>query len=214
LIVLYLITHRLALPAPHWPAQLELIAQAAQSGISLIQIREKDVSAQMLAEFAQQALAVARPHGARILINDRVDVALAVGADGVHLRVDSLSSATVRQITPPHFLIGASAHSLAEAQLAQAGGANFITCGPVYETLSKREYGAPLGLTAFRAIAEAVALPVYALGGIDETNWLEPLQHGAAGIAAIGLWQTPERIVRMAAELSVRCTSASGGFAL
>ncbi|NOT59632.1 MAG: thiamine phosphate synthase [Acidobacteria bacterium] len=200
--MLYLITHRLALPAPHWPIQLEFIAQAAASGVLLIQIREKDVSAQTLAEFARQAIAVARPHGARILINDRIDVALAVGADGVHLRVDSLPSAVVRRLTSPDFLIGVSTHSLTEAQAAQAGGASFITCGPVYETPSKYEYGAPLGLAAFRAIAETVAIPVYALGGINERNLLEPLQHGAAGIAAISLFQRAERIARAVAVIS------------
>ncbi len=192
--MLYLITDRLALPAPHWPAQLDLIAQAAALGVTLIQIREKDLSARELAEFARAAIAVARPHGTRVIINDRADVALAVGADGVHLRVSSLSVEDVRSIVPPGFLIGVSTHSLAEAQTAQAGGANFITCGPVYETPSKREYGEPLGLTAFRAIAEAVTIPTYALGGINVENFREPLQHGAAGIAAISLFQSAERL--------------------
>ena len=196
--MLYLITDRLALPAPHGPAQLGLIEQAARGGVPLIQIREKDLSARELAEFARVAVAVARPYGARILINDRVDVALATGADGVHLRVNSLAAENVRAIVPSgvpsDFLIGVSTHSLAEAQAAQAGGANFITCGPVYETPSKREYGAPLGLAALRAIAESVSLPTYALGGINAENFLEPLRHGAAGIATISLFQNAERI--------------------
>jgi thiamine-phosphate pyrophosphorylase len=200
--VLYLITDRLALPAPYGTAQLGLIEQAARGGVPLIQIREKDLSARELAEFARAAIAVARPHGARILINDRVDVALATGADGVHLRVNSLSVENVRAIIssgfwPPDFLIGVSTHSLAEAQAAQAGGANFITCGPVFETPSKREYGAPLGLAALRAIAESVALPVYALGGINTQNLLAPLRHGAAGIAAISLFQDAERMAEV-----------------
>ena len=204
--MLYLITDRLALAAPHWPAQLGLIEQAARGGVPLIQIREKDLSARELAEFARAAIAIARPHSARVLINDRVDVALAVGADGVHLRVNSLSAENVRAIVPPdflpNFLIGVSTHSLAEAQAAQAGGANFITCGPVYETPSKREYGEPLGLAAFRAIAEAVALPVYALGGINAENLLEPLQHGAAGIAAISLFQDAQQLPKVIAAFS------------
>lgn len=195
--MLYLITDRLALPAPHVPAQLALIEHAASCGVSLIQIREKDLSVRELADFARAAIAVARPHGARILINDRVDVALAVGADGVHLRVSSLSVESARSIVPPGFLIGVSTHSLAEAQAAQAGGANFITCGPVYDTPSKRAYGAPLGLATFRAIAEAVSLPVYALGGINVENLLEPLRHGASGIAAISLFQDAERLPQL-----------------
>ncbi len=192
--MLYLITDRLALRAPQWAAQLDLIAQAAALGVPLIQIREKDLSARELAELARAAIAVARPHGARILINDRADVALAVGADGVHLRVNSLAAEQVRAIAPSDFLIGVSTHSMAEAQAAQAGGANFITSGPVYETPSKREYGAPLGLAKFREIAASVTLPVYALGGINLENLREPLQHGAAGIAAISLFQNAERV--------------------
>ncbi len=200
--MLYLITDRLTLPAPHRTAQLSLIEQAASRGVPLIQIREKDLSARELAEFARAAIVVARPHGARILINDRVDVALAVGADGVHLRVNSLSVENVRAVVPSDFLIGVSTHSLAEAHVAQAGGANFITCGPVYETPSKREYGVPLGLEKFRAIAEAVALPVYALGGINLANLLEPLRHKAAGIAAISLFQDAQQLPKVIAAVS------------
>ena len=195
--MLYLITDRLSLPSPHDTSQLALIEQAARGGVTLIQIREKDWSARELAEFARAAIAVARPHGARILINDRVDVALATGADGVHLRVNSLAVEQVRAITSPNFLIGVSTHSLAEAQAAQAGGANFITCGPVYETPSKRAYGAPLGLAALREIAEAVSIPTYALGGINTSNLLEPLHHRAAGIAAISLFQNAERMTEV-----------------
>ena len=202
--MIYLITDRLALLEPHWPTQLELIAQAAALGVSLIQIREKDVSARALAEFARAAIAVARPHGARVLVNDRADVALAVGADGVHLRVTSLPPQALRQFAPPDFLIGVSTHSLAEAQAAQDGGATFITCGPVYETASKRASGAPLGLTAFERIARAVTLPVYALGGINADNLLEPFQHGAAGIAAISLWQNAEQMSAMIARVRER----------
>ena len=199
--MIYLITDRRALRDPTWAAQLQLIEYAAALGVRLIQIREKDVSANELAGFARQAIAVARPHGARILINDRVDVALAVNADGVHLRVTSLPIATVRQLVPRDFLIGVSTHSLAEARAAQDGGAHFVTCGPVYETPSKQADGAPLGLAAFRAIAQTLTLPVYALGGINATNFREPLQHGAAGIAAIRLWQNTECLAALVTAL-------------
>jgi thiamine-phosphate pyrophosphorylase len=192
--VIYVITDRRALPEASWPSQLELLAAAARLGATHIQIREKDLSAQQLAEYTRQAIAVARPHGTRILVNDRADVALAVGADGVHLRVTSLSAGEVRAFAPPDFLIGVSTHSLAEAQAAQNGGANFITCGPVYETPSKREYGAPLGLQTLSAIAQAITLPTYALGGITKANLHEPLQNGAAGIAAISLFQNAEQL--------------------
>lgn len=127
-----------------------------------------------------------------MLVNDRLDVALAVGADGVHLRVLSLPTAEVRAVIRSKrrddFLIGASTHSMAEAEAAAASGADFIVCGPVYETPSKRTYGAPLGLERFTEICHAVQIPMLALGGITATNFHEPLQRGAAGIAAIGLF--------------------------
>lgn len=169
-------------------AQLAAIARAAQAGCPLIQIREKDLSARALCEFTRAAIAQARPHGARVLVNDRLDVALAAGADGVHLRVTSLPAAVVRQTVGRDFLLGVSTHSLTEAQRAEAGGADFIVCGPVYDTPSKRAYGAPLGVERLAEICRAVKLPVFALGGITLDNFREPLQRGAAGIAAITLF--------------------------
>lgn len=173
-------------------AQLTAIRLAAQAGCQLIQIREKDLSARALAHFTRQAIAAARPHGAKVLVNDRLDVALAAGTDGVHLRVSSIGAAEVRAAVTSKglkdFLIGVSTHSLSEAEAAEKGSADFIVCGPVYETPSKQAYGAPLGLQGFTEICRAVQIPVLALGGINAKNSYEPLQHGAAGIAAISLF--------------------------
>lgn len=175
-----------------------MIRLAAQSGVQLIQIREKDLSARTLTRFTRQAIAVARPLGAKVLVNDRLDVALAAKADGVHLRVNSLAASEVRDIVNrkglTDFLIGVSTHSPAEAEAAQAGGADFIVCGPVYDTPSKRDYGAPLGLEKFAEIVQTVRLPVLALGGITPANLHEPLERGAAGIAAIGLFTKTENL--------------------
>lgn len=158
----------------------------------MIQVREKDLPARALVHFTRQAIAAARSHGAKVLVNDRLDVALAAGADGVHLRVSSLPAAEVRAAALNRglkdFLIGVSTHSIVAAKAAEAGGANFIVCGPVYETPSKQAYGAPLGLARLAEICQAVRLPVLALGGISARNFHEPLQRGAAGIAAIGLF--------------------------
>lgn len=173
-------------------AQLAAIRLAAQAGCQLIQIREKDLSPRALVHFTRQAIAAARPHGAKVLVNDRLDVALAAGADGVHLRVSSLSAEEVRAVVTSKglkdFLIGVSTHSLAEAATAEADGADFIVCGPVYETPSKQAYGAPLGLHRFAEICQTVRIPVLALGGISAANFHEPLRYGAAGIAAISLF--------------------------
>jgi thiamine-phosphate pyrophosphorylase len=197
--LLYLITDRLAfLRSPEITRadaarlQLEAIGKAAQAGCRLIQIREKDMSAKALDAFTRAAIRCARPHGARVLVNDRLDVAMASGADGVHLRVSSIPAREARDLAEKkglnHFLIGASTHSIAEAKSAEDGGADFIVCGPVYNTMSKQAYGPPLGLELLAEICDATAIPALALGGINLSNYREALRRGAAGIAAISLF--------------------------
>ena len=123
---------------------------------------------------------------------------MAAKADGIHLRVTSLAVADIREVTKRNklgnFLIGASTHSIAEATDAHACGADFIVCGPVYDTPSKRGYGSPLGVAKLAEVCRAVEIPVLALGGITLKNFHEPLQHGAAGIAAIGLFTDLSRL--------------------
>jgi len=178
--------------------QLEAIGKAAQAGCQLIQIREKDMSAKALAAFTRSAVELARPHGARVLVNDRLDVAMAAGADGVHLRASSIPAREVRAVATKKglddFLIGASTHSVAEAKMAEEGGADFIVCGPVYDTPSKKAFGPPLGLDVFAEILDAVETPVLAIGGINLSNYREPLRRGAAGVAAIGLFADVENL--------------------
>ncbi|MEK7833988.1 MAG: thiamine phosphate synthase [Acidobacteriota bacterium] len=212
--LLYLITNRQAFLRKVETGQLagqlqiEAIRQAAAAGCQLIQIREKDLGARALTDFTQQAIAAARPHGAKVLVNDRLDVAIASKADGVHLRVSSLSAAEVRRVGAEKglkgFLIGASTHSLAEAESAQSGGADFIVCGPVYDTQSKREFGVPLGLERFAEICRTVEIPVLALGGINPTNFRQPLESGAAGIAAISLFNDTENLSQIIAAMGRR----------
>lgn len=216
--LLYLITNRQAFRRnpdsgedEAWPAQIEAIRQAAAAGCQLIQIREKDLSARALADFTRQAIAAAHPYGAKVLVNDRLDVALAAGADGVHLRVTSLSAAEVRRVTQSNktsdLLIGVSTHSMAEAIQAETGGASFIVYGPVYDTPSKREYGAPVGSEKLAEVCQAVALPVLALGGINLSNFREPLQRGAAGIAAISLF-TDMSNLQTTISIALNCRNA------
>ncbi|MBO0727168.1 MAG: thiamine phosphate synthase, partial [Blastocatellia bacterium] len=151
-ILLYLITDRTAfrrsseITYDDLPRlQLDAIAEAARAGCQLIQIREKDMSAKELGVFTRAAIDRARPHGARVLLNDRLDVAMAAGADGVHLRASSIPAREVRAAAAQRglndFLIGVSTHSIVEARMAEEGGADFIVCGPVYDTPSKRSFG-------------------------------------------------------------------------
>ncbi|MDX2031721.1 MAG: thiamine phosphate synthase [Blastocatellia bacterium] len=190
----YLITDRRAFRRRS--EQIEALARAAEAGCPLIQIREKDLSTEELCRFAREVIRVARPHGARILINDDIEAALASGADGVHLRAASLPVAEALTALGlagrRDLLIAASTHSQQEA--AAAAGADFIVCGPVYDTPSKRAYGPPLGLERFGEICRAASMPVLALGGITMENYAAPLREGAAGIAAIGLFADPATI--------------------
>ncbi len=180
--------------------QLRAIEYAAQAGCHLVQIREKDLRAGELAKFTRRAISVARPKGTLVLVNDRVDVALVCGADGVHLRTSSLPVAEVRRAAKRlgrnDFLIGVSTHSVGEAVEAESGGADFIVCGPVFATASKIALGPPMGTSNFATICQQVTVPVIALGGVDWQNCHEPLAGGAAGIAGIGLFQPATDLVQ------------------
>ncbi len=164
---------------------LDVVEQALQGGVDAVQLREKDLSGAALFELAQRLRDLCRRHAARLLINDHIDVALAIGADGVHLPADSFAPADARRLLGPHALIGASTHSLEEAQAAAADGADFIVFGPVFETPSKRGYGPPIGLEALSEVTRAIALPVFAIGGVT-TDRVEAIRRcGAQGVAVI-----------------------------
>ena len=179
---LYLITDRAASVRP----PVEVVEECLGAGLRAVQLREKDLEVRALLALAEPLREATRRHGARLLINDRADVALAVGADGVQRTHTSLPVAALRGITPPGFLIGASAHSTGEAREAAAQGADFVVFGPVYDTPSKRRYGPPQGLAALEAAAAAVARPVLAVGGITPGRVPEVCAAGAAGVAVIG----------------------------
>ena len=174
--------------SPEFSQLLTLINAAVDTEIPLIQIREKALNARVLYELTRLAVEIAQDSSTKVLVNDRFDVALAAGADGVQLTAQSLPTAVVRSETSDRFLIGVSTHSPGEAEAAQAGGADFILFGPVFQTESKRQFGRPQGLNKLAEVVEAVeSLPVIAIGGISLENVSRCLQHGAAGVAAIGL---------------------------
>jgi len=189
-------------------AQLAVIELAARSGCSLVQIREKDLCTGDLARFTRKVIGAVRPYGTLVLVNDRFDVALACGADGVHLRTNSIAASVVRRFAQvkgrDELVIGVSTHSIDEAREAESGGADFIVCGPVFPTASKINLGPPLGLTRLVDVCRSVKIPVLALGGVGWQNWQEPLAAGAAGVAGIGLF---EPSVELAGNIQQFCRS-------
>lgn len=179
---LYLITDRAAASRP--PA--DVVEECLAAGLRAVQLREKDLEARDLLALADTLREATQRHGARLIVNDRADVALAASADGVQRTHSSLPVSALRGFTPPGFLVGASVHSEAEARDAAAQGADFIVFGPVYDTASKRRYGPPQGLAALEAVTRAVDRPVLAVGGLTPERVPEVLAAGAAGVAVIG----------------------------
>jgi thiamine-phosphate pyrophosphorylase len=157
-------------------------------GVDWVQIRDKEMSARELMDLVRTVMAMPNPHGAKILVNTRVDVALAAGAAGVHLPARSIAPSEWRRITPPGFLIGVSCHTMEEVARAEKEGADYVFFGPVFSPLSKTSDLAPRGLEELCRVARAVKIPVLALGGITAENAADCVEAGAAGVAGISLF--------------------------
>jgi thiamine-phosphate pyrophosphorylase len=162
-----------------------VVAAAARGGAGMIQLREKDLTARELYDLGARLQSLLMPYGIPLLINDRLDVAQALDAAGVHLAGHSLSPAQARRQLGPDKLLGVSTHSLEEARQAMREGVDFIVFGPVYDTPSKRQYGSPQGLQRLAEVVAQVTCPVIAIGGIDTDNLPQVLQTGAHGVAMI-----------------------------
>ena len=196
----YLITDRKIIKGDYY----ESIKEALEGGIKAVQLREKDLPVRELLDRAYRLREITSRYNARLFINDRVDVALAVDADGVHLGGTSIPVHAVRKIVKDRLLIGVSTHGVEEAIEAEKGGADFITFGPVYETPSKMKYGPPQGLDRLREVIEKTTIPVFAIGGIDDRRIEEVKGAGVFGVAMISailssenIKQTTERIERL-----------------
>lgn len=179
---LYLVTDR---TQTQGRALADVVEAAVAGGVDAVQLREKDLSGRALFELARDLRARCTRYGARLLINDRIDVALAVGADGVHLPVNSFAVVDARRLLGPTALIGASAHTPAQARTAAADGADFIVYGPIFDTPSKRAFGPPLGLEALQRVTRELTIPVLAIGGMNAARAPEVRRHGAHGLAMI-----------------------------
>ncbi len=195
---LYLITDRKLFGSPE--GMLEAIDKALQGGVKAVQLREKDLATRQLLDLAYRMRALTGRYGAKLFINDRVDIAMAVEADGVHLGRTGLPVEAARKASDGRLMIGVSTHSLAEAQQAQSEGADFITLGPVYETPSKKQYGSPVGLSLPADVAGNCTIPVFAIGGIKADRIQEILKQGAFGAALISAVLSSEDIKKTTEE--------------
>lgn len=202
--ILYLITSgettRRTVPAsPEFKRILTLIQSATLAGINLIQLREKNLTARALYDLALRAAEITGGSATSLLVNDRADIALAAGCDGVHLTTRSLDASVVRRTFGPDFLIGVSTHSIEEALEARKEGADFAVFGPIFDTPSKRAYGPPLGLDKLEEASRQLApFPLIAIGGIILDNARSALLTGASGIAAIRLFSEPPNLAQAA----------------
>lgn len=169
---------------------LEQVRHAVAAELDLVQVRELDLDGRALSAIVSQALALTRGTPTRLVVNERLDVALACGADGVHLRGQSFDAARVRALAGPGFLIGRSVRTVDEARTA--GPVDYLIAGTVWPTPSKPEGHPLLGPGGLRQIVEAVAVPVLAIGGIDASRVASLAGTGAAGVAAIGAWMSGE----------------------
>lgn len=183
---------------------LPCIQQAIGAGIDLLQIREKDLPTRELLALVGAAVAEAGRRegaGSRVVVNDRLDVALAAAAHGVHLGTRSLPAGIVRGIVPGDFLVGVSCHSLQEALAAESAGADYLLLGPIFETPAKLVFGPPLGLEKLREVTCHVSIPVLALGGMTPERVRACREAGATGIAGIRIFQECDSLEARVGEL-------------
>ncbi len=164
--------------------KLSAVEKALKAGVKAVQLREKALRGRSLLYAASKLLDITKRYGAKLFINDRLDVALACGADGVHLPQSGFSPRDIRPYWK-HGLISVSTHGISEARKAEAAGADFITFGPAFFTPSKARYGDPVGLTPLKDVVETLTIPVFGLGGIKPGNAGMVTGNGAHGIALI-----------------------------
>lgn len=161
------------------------VEEALKGGLKAVQLREKDLGTRDLLDMAYRMKELTKTYKARLFINDRVDIALAVEADGVQLGKESIPAHAVKKTFQDKLMISVSTHSLDESLEAERGGADFITLGPIYHTPSKIKYGQPIGIKTLRKVKAKISIPVLAIGGIKLDKVREVKEAGADGVALI-----------------------------
>lgn len=163
---------------------LECVEEALKGGVTLVQYRSKETDGGIMYKEALALRELCDKYQVPLIVNDRVDVALAVGAAGVHLGQDDLPCAVARKLVPENFIIGVSAHNVEEALAAQKDGANYLGCGAVFGSQTKNNVSS-LGLEKLKSIREAVDIPIVGIGGVTADNYAKVLETGANGAAIV-----------------------------
>lgn len=190
---------------------LERLSAAAEAGATMIQIRERQLDDRRLMDFIAGVLAAVRPRGCQVLVNDRTDLALASGADGVHLKSDAPSGSDVRRVVPAGFVVGRSVHSLGEATAGiHTGGYDYLLFGTVFPSRSKPDGHAVAGVEALHQVCKSVQVPVLAIGGMTEARAAQVAAAGASGIAAISLFAETGDIRATVSQLRGALTPSDG----
>ena len=204
---LYLVTDRaLARGRP----LADVVRAAVAGGVTCVQLREKEASAREFAAAARELLSLLRPLGVPLIVNDRIDVALAAGADGVHVGQQDLSVADARRLGPPGWIVGVSAESVADAARAERDGADYVGASPIFATPTKADHAPPLGLAGLRALRAATKLPLVAIGGLHAGNARETIRAGADGLAVVSAIVAADDPRAAAAELRREIAAAKG----
>jgi thiamine-phosphate pyrophosphorylase len=196
---LCVVTDRRRLPDPSPAGLIAFAVAAAEAGISIIQVRERELSTVSLIDTVRALVDAVSHTGTRVIVNERADIARAAGAHGVHLRADSALASRVRAVSPDEWVIGRSVHTVEEARAAgEDGGADYLFFGTVFQTASKHAGHPIAGVQKLSEVCSAVALPVVGIGGITAENAGHIAGAGAAGVAGIGLfadaWRSPQPV--------------------
>jgi thiamine-phosphate pyrophosphorylase len=179
----------------------QVVEAAIRGGVTVVQYREKNASTRQMVEEARQIAGICRQHGVAFIVNDRVDVALAVDADGVHVGQDDMPAALARQLIGPRKILGVSVENIAQAQAAAAAGADYVGASPIFATPTKPDAPQPMGIAGLRLLAQSCPIPIVAIGGMNASNVAEVIRSGAAGIAVVSAVVSAEDVERAARQL-------------
>jgi thiamine-phosphate pyrophosphorylase len=189
-------------------AMLSVAAAALDAGTTVIQLRDKTASTRVLIEEGLALRTLTRERGALLIVNDRIDVALAVEADGAHVGQDDMPVALARRLLGSHRILGVSAATMEEAEVAVAGGANYLGVGPIFPSPGKADAGPATGVHLLTRLAERYATPLVAIGGITAANATEVVRAGASGVAVITAVVYAEDIAAASRQLRIAVETA------